>query len=74
LCFAGDILEREILLPEVKEGDLIIIHDTGAYTSSMWSRYNSRQFPKVIGYEDDGRKFVLLKERESLESIKNFWS
>ena len=74
LCFAGDVLEREILLPEVEEGDFIIIQDTGAYTSSMWSRYNSRQFPKVIGYEDDGKKFVLLKERESLESIKNFWS
>lgn len=74
LCFAGDILEQEILLPEVKEGDYLVIHDTGAYTSSMWSRYNSRQFPKVIGYEDDGRKFVLLKDRESLESIKIFWS
>lgn len=74
LCFAGDILEREILLPEVSEGDFIIVHDTGAYTSSMWSRYNSRQFPKVIGYEDQGRKFVLIKERESLKSIKTFWS
>lgn len=74
LCFAGDILEREILLHEVEEGDYIVIHDTGAYTSSMWSRYNSRQFPKVIGYEDDGERFVILKERESLERIKNFWS
>lgn len=74
LCFAGDILEREIHLLEVEEGDFIIIHDTGAYTSSMWSRYNSRQFPKVIGYEDNGRKFILLKERENLNSIKNFWS
>ena len=74
LCFAGDILEQEILLPEVEEGDLIIIHDTGAYTSSMWSRYNSRQFPKVIGYEDDGKKFMLLKDRESLQSVKKFWS
>jgi len=74
LCFAGDILEREILLPEVEEGDFIIIHNTGAYTSSMWSRYNSRQFPKVIGYEEFGRKFVLLKKRESLERIKNFWA
>jgi diaminopimelate decarboxylase len=74
LCFAGDILEREILLHEVEEGDFIIIHDTGAYTSSMWSRYNSRQFPKVIGYKDNGKKFVVLKERESLESINKFWS
>jgi len=74
LCFAGDILEKNIFLPEVEEGDFIIIHDTGAYTSSMWSRYNSRQFPKVVGYEDEGKKFVLLKDRESLQSVKKFWS
>lgn len=74
LCFAGDILEKEILLPEVKVGDYIIIHDTGAYTASMWSRYNSRQFPKVIGYKDEGKEFFLLKKRETLESIKNFWA
>lgn len=74
LCFAGDIFERELLLPEAEEGDYIVIHDTGAYTSSMWSRYNSRQFPKVIGYEKEGKKFSVLKVRESLESIKKFWS
>jgi diaminopimelate decarboxylase len=74
LCFAGDILEKGILLPKVEEGDYLVIHDTGAYTSSMWSRYNSRQFPKVIGYKDDGNKFFLLKKRESLENIKKFWS
>lgn len=74
LCFAGDILELEILLPRVDEGDLLVIQDAGAYTSSMWSRYNSRQFPKVISYEDGGGKFALLKERESLQKVKDFWS
>ena len=50
----------------------MVIYDTGAYTSSMWSRYNSRQFPKVIGYKNDGKKFFILKKQESLESIKKF--
>ena len=74
LCFAGDILSREIYLPKVEEGDYILIHDAGAYTLSMWSRYNSRQFLKVIGYHNDGDKFEILKERESLDDVLNFWS
>jgi diaminopimelate decarboxylase len=74
LCFAGDILSREIYLPKVAEGDYILIHDAGAYTLSMWSRYNSRQVPKVIGYHNDGEKFEILKVRESLDDVLNFWS
>ncbi len=74
LCFAGDIIAREIELPEVNEGDYLIIHDTGAYTLSMWSRYNSRQIPEVIGYRNDGERFELLKAREDIERIQDFWS
>jgi len=74
LCFAGDVIAEEIELPEVKENDYIIIHDTGAYTLSMWSRYNSRQIPKVIGYYEDGRKFEILKNREKVKELWDFWS
>jgi len=74
LCFAGDIIAKEIELPSVEQDDFIVIHDAGAYTLSMWSRYNSRQIPKVIGYYEDGKKFEILKERESLEQIWEFWN
>jgi diaminopimelate decarboxylase len=73
LCFSGDILARNIVLPGVEEDDFLIIHDTGGYTLSMWSRYNSRQTPKVLGYFADGERFVVLKEREELEDIYHFW-
>jgi len=74
LCFAGDILEKEIILPDAEKGDYLVFHDTGAYTYSMWSRYNSRQMPKVLGYYKDDNKFIVLKEREGLEDIYKFWS
>ena len=74
LCFGGDLLANSIELPNIEKGDYIIIHDTGAYTLSMWSRYNSRQIPKVIGYFNDGKKFEIIKQRESLNKIWNFWS
>lgn len=73
LCFAGDVIATDLELPVVESGDYILIHDVGAYTLSMWSRYNSRQMPKVIGYEGWGEEFVILKERESLEDVLDFW-
>ncbi|HYI13061.1 MAG TPA: diaminopimelate decarboxylase [Thermoanaerobaculia bacterium] len=74
LCFAGDLLEREVTLPRIEEGDYIVIRDTGAYTLGMWSRYNSRQIPKVVGYRNDGSEMTILKEREPIERIIEFWS
>jgi len=74
LCFAGDILAKGVSLPEIQEGDHLVIHDTGGYTLSMWSRYNSRFAPRVIGYYNDGDSFILLKEREGMEDILRFWT
>ncbi|MCX6283918.1 MAG: diaminopimelate decarboxylase [Bacteroidetes bacterium] len=74
LCFSGDILAKGVSLPEVREGDHIVIHDTGGYTFSMWSRYNSRFAPRIIGYYNEGESFVLLKEREEMEDIIRFWT
>lgn len=74
LCFAGDMIARDIALPEIEAGDFVIIQDAGAYTLSMWSRYNSRQIPKVIGYYRDGEAFEILKAREALEEVLQFWA
>ena len=73
LCFSGDMLGRDLPLPRIEEGDYIVIRDTGAYTLSMWSRYNSRCMPKVIGYREGGQSFEILKKRESPEDVYNFW-
>jgi diaminopimelate decarboxylase len=77
LCFAGDYLGRSVSLPaNTSEGDYLIIHDAGAYTFSMWSMYNSRQFPAIIGYfnKGDGEGFRCLRSRQSLNDIVAFWS
>jgi diaminopimelate decarboxylase len=74
LCFAGDVIATDLELPTVTEGDYILIHDVGAYTLGMWSRYNSRQIPKVIGYSDGTEDFEVIKQRESKEDLVGFWS
>ena len=47
LCFQGDFFARGVDLPKVDVGDILIIHDTGAYTFSLYSR------------EQDYRTFLL---------------
>jgi len=59
LCFGGDLIAKNISLPPVEEGDYIIVHDSGAYTLSMWSEYNSREKPKAFGM-DENKKICLL--------------
>jgi diaminopimelate decarboxylase len=73
LCFNGDIISQEVLLPALDEGDFLIIHDTGGYTLSMWNRHTSRQIPLVLGYTNQGEDLFILKERESMQDVYRFW-
>jgi diaminopimelate decarboxylase len=71
LCFGGDFLSREAVLPKVKEQDLLIIHDVGSYTLAMWSRHCSRFTPKVFGIRNG--KVEVIKHRETIEKLMSFW-
>ncbi|GAB5372488.1 hypothetical protein AAMO2058_001670000 [Amorphochlora amoebiformis] len=83
LCFAGDIIGREVNLPEsLDEGDWIAVHDCGANTYALWSRHCSRQAPAVYGItrrtdnaknESDGVEVVLMKEKEAESNVLAFW-
>jgi diaminopimelate decarboxylase len=75
LCFAGDIVACDVLLPPVEEGDWIVIRDVGAYTLSMWSRHCSRGIPAVIGYDPQQRQPLrILRSAETRSDIVRFWS
>jgi diaminopimelate decarboxylase len=74
LCESGDVFTRdaaELLdprpLPMPKRGDLMILHDTGAYGVQMSSFYNSiGRAPQV--WLEDGRSY-LVSRRETLEDV-----
>lgn len=72
LCFAGDIIGRDVALPPVHAGDRIVIHDVGAYTLAMWSRHCNRGLPAVVGLT--GSDSQLLRAAERPEDIVAFWS
>ena len=42
ICETGDILGLDRLLPECREGDVLLIANTGAYGAAMASNYNLR--------------------------------
>jgi diaminopimelate decarboxylase len=75
LCFSGDVVAREILLPPVEEGDWIVIRDVGAYTLSMWSRHCSRGIPVVVGFDPQASESLRILRRSELPSdVVLFWS
>jgi diaminopimelate decarboxylase len=67
ICESGDSLARDRLLPEVEEGDLLAVLDTGAYGFSMSSQYNSRPRPAEILIRNG--KPVLVRDREQLTDL-----
>jgi len=52
ICESSDYFAKNIALPEVKRGDRLIIHSTGAYGEVMRSNYNMREHVKSY-YSDD---------------------
>ncbi|MHC1789221.1 type III PLP-dependent enzyme domain-containing protein [Solidesulfovibrio sp.] len=71
LCFSGDYPVRQARLPAIEPGDIVVIEDVGAYTLSMWSRYNSRQMPRVLGLRQG--LLSVLREREEPSDVVAFW-
>jgi diaminopimelate decarboxylase len=75
LCESGDVFtrdDRELLqpraLPLPKSGDLLTIHDAGAYGYAMSSNYNSIGRAPQLWVEPDGTVHMISR-RETLEDI-----
>lgn len=66
-CESGDILIKDIKLPEVEEGDILCVYNTGAYNYSMSSNYNRVQKPAMV-LVGNGCDDVIIK-RESLKDL-----
>lgn len=73
LCFAGDFIDKNRILADIKEGDKLVIADAGANAIGMWSRHCSRACPKVIAYSLKHNTIQIIKERETMEDIIRFW-
>ena len=66
-CESGDILIKEIKLPNLEEGDILCVYNTGAYNYSMASNYNRVPKPAMV-LINNGNADVII-ERETLEDL-----
>ncbi|MBR5109744.1 MAG: diaminopimelate decarboxylase [Clostridia bacterium] len=64
LCENNDKFAIERPLPEIKKGDLLVIHDTGAHGFSMGYQYNGRLRSAEILYTRDGQ-FRMIRRAET---------
>lgn len=67
LCESGDILARDIVLPEVYSGDILAMTSTGAYGYSMASNYNMIGKPAVVFVKNGNSDLVI--RRQSYEDL-----
>jgi diaminopimelate decarboxylase len=67
VCESTDIVGRDRTLPPLAAGDLVAIHDTGAYGSAMASNYNRRPLPAEV-LVDDG-KWRVIRKRQTIDDM-----
>jgi diaminopimelate decarboxylase len=74
LCESGDVFTQAeggvVLtraLPEARVGDLMVLHDAGAYGASMSSNYNSR--PLAAEVLVDGNTHRVIRRRQTVEEL-----
>ncbi len=66
ICESGDFFAKDRMLPKTKEGEIMLIKDSGAYGFSMSSNYNSRN--KICELALENSKIRMIRKRQSFET------
>ena len=66
-CESGDILIKNINLPNPEEGDILCVFNTGAYNYSMASNYNRVQKSAMVLVNNSQSDIIV--NRETLEDL-----
>jgi diaminopimelate decarboxylase len=66
-CESGDILIHDLPMPDVAEGELVVVPVSGAYQLNMGSNYNGARKPAVVWLRD-GRA-QLVQRRETVHDL-----
>ncbi len=61
------ILQKDVQIPRVKQGDFIKLMNVGAYGSSMSSTYNSR--PRPLEILKNKEEYRVIRSRDTLEDL-----
>jgi diaminopimelate decarboxylase len=66
-CESGDALIRDVDLPPLEPGDVLVTPAAGAYALAMASNYNASLRPAVVLVADGEAK--LMRRRETYEDL-----
>ena len=66
-CESGDVMIRDLSLPEPRRGDLLAVPATGAYTLTMASNYNLVPRPAAVLVKDGEAR--LIRRRETIDDL-----
>jgi diaminopimelate decarboxylase len=66
-CESGDILIKDVMLPQTESGDIFVVMGTGAYNYSMASNYNRLPRPAAV-LVNQGDSFLIL-QRETYQDL-----
>lgn len=69
-CESGDILIRDIEIPQAEPGDVFAVFSTGAYGYSMASNYNKIGVPPVV-FVREGKDTLVVKGQSYEDLIRN---
>jgi diaminopimelate decarboxylase len=61
-CESGDVIARDVPLPEPRAGDVIATPVTGAYGYALANNYNSVPRPPVVFCRDGAARLVVRRE------------
>ena len=69
-CESGDLLLKDVMMPEIQVGDTLAVLVTGAYNYSMASHYNRICKPAVV-MVSKGKSKVIVKRENYEDLIRN---
>ena len=69
-CESGDILIKDIMLNNPKQGDILCVYDTGAYCYSMSSNYNCVLKPAMV-LINNGEDDIIVKRQTPEQLVQN---
>ncbi len=61
-CESGDILIKDLLVPDVERGDIMAVLNTGAYCFSMSSNYNKNLLPAVVITKNGHSRLIVKRQ------------
>jgi diaminopimelate decarboxylase len=66
-CESGDILAKDVMLPNPEIDDLLVLPASGAYNLAMASNYNMQTRPAVVMIKN--QEPLLIKRRETYDDL-----